>query len=180
MSAAVTMPATAMPLACADSVVIVPLDKRTPSRALNFVRSTWTVNFGASMATRRLPLMRDSFAPLHQRYVDRLLARPSVSVLIAHPVRDAELVCGWLCAERVGGETALHYVYVAGTFRRWGIASALARRLGEGPVICTTWPPPRPESEAPASPSAAQAIVGSGKLPRSWVSDPFWIPKEES
>jgi GNAT superfamily N-acetyltransferase len=169
VSAAVSL--VPLPLAssprCAGAVTLWQLDKVTPSRALNFVRSSWTNHQKDLTRHRRQHILDVEYWQLHSRRVDRLLARPGVEVLVASPVGDRDLVCGWLCAERAGEETVCHYVYVASSFRRWGISLLLAEELGDGPVICTAWTP------------NAVEMARNHRVPSSWSFDPFWLPKGE-
>lgn len=168
MSAAVSMPTSSRRLACADSIDVMPLDTIHPSRALNFVRSSWTANYRESSGAERLHINAADYARLHSRRIDRLLSRPGVSVFVAYPKGDRSIICGWVCLERSENETALHYVYVAVNFRRWGVATALLETLGDGPIAALAWTP------------IASTLAHAGKVPTRLSLDPFWIPKGDS
>ncbi len=63
--------------------------------------------------------------------VESLLTDSTVAWAILVDAANPEFVVGWACAQTFeGGAILLHYVYVAQTFRRLGLASRLLATLG--------------------------------------------------
>lgn len=62
------------------------------------------------------------------RLIEALLKRSNV--VVATPEDDPLSILGWICAGRVDGIFALHYVYVKHVFRGLGIADMLIAAVG--------------------------------------------------
>ena len=100
-----------------------------------FIFASWLRNFQKSgLHSEKIP--RSVLMRKHHAVIERLLARPTVGVLIAHPKGDPDTIVGWLVWERSGADTerpVVHYVYVKGAFRKYGIARQLLESAGLRP-----------------------------------------------
>lgn len=88
-----------------------------------FLTSTWLRNykFSSYFAKR---IKHEVFFKGHQAIIDRLLKKPSVTVLMACDKNHDDTMIGYLAYEP-GEHPTIHFIYVKDTFRMMGIARAL-------------------------------------------------------
>lgn len=60
--------------------------------------------------------------------VERLVTR--LPPLVACDPGNPDTIYGWACGERVTSDLVVHFLYVRGPWRRWGIARKLLAALG--------------------------------------------------
>ncbi len=67
---------------------------------------------------------------LHQRVINRIIARPTVLCLVATMKEDPEVAFGFLVSERESQHVpAVHFLYVKEHFRNMGISKLLMQTL---------------------------------------------------
>lgn len=132
----------------------------------DFVVSSWLQSYTRSLpaklmrADARFGLGRERYWTNQRMRIERILATPTVRVLVA-TVDD--MVVGWACEDRA--QRKLHYIYVKDTFRRQGIANKLAdwaRDANGGMVALTHLPPPwysRPTGAGEHTPWQSHVII---------------------
>jgi L-amino acid N-acyltransferase YncA len=70
-----------------------------------------------------------------ERFVAECYLRGLVSVACA--VSDESQILGYCLADRRGSEAVLHWLYVRGPFRGWGVAQAMAAHATRGCEVVT-------------------------------------------
>lgn len=96
-----------------------------------FISNSWL------KSNRRSPLaqhLRNSvYFDSHKEMVWAALRQQGA--LVAYPtIKGAEdEICGWLCAERDGQRTVVHYAYTHKAYRKLGVAKLLLERTGWHP-----------------------------------------------
>lgn len=76
------------------------------------------------------------FFSRHHAVIERILQRPSTTVLVATPVGEPDTFLGYLIVERALGMTILHFAYVKDAWRRMGVMKALVAAAGIDPNAC--------------------------------------------
>jgi len=90
----------------------------------NFIFSKWLKNykFSSRFAKR---IKNDVFYKWHQLILENILARPSCSIVIAHPTDDPDVNLGFICFETIEDLKVIHYVFVKPEFRNFGLGRTL-------------------------------------------------------
>jgi hypothetical protein len=90
----------------------------------NFIFSKWLKNykFSSRFAKR---IKNDVFYKWHQLILENIMARPSCSVVIAHPIDDPDVNLGFICYENQNDTKIIHYVFVKPEFRNFGLGRTL-------------------------------------------------------
>lgn len=70
-------------------------------------------------------ISRDTFFEFHHQVIERILARPTTQVLIAHYKNEPDLILGFLVWESSATAPVVHFVFVKKGFRETGIAASL-------------------------------------------------------
>lgn len=97
---------------------------------LGFVASGWKRSFQDAPQNASLP---DAvyFARIN-RLFDALMARPTVSVLVARDRERPDTLLGFVCVEWADDAMALHYAFTRKSHRRLGVLTELLRRALDG------------------------------------------------
>lgn len=101
----------------------------------DFIFHSWLKAYKRySHFARRIP--HNIFFRFHHAILERLLSRPSVSVLIAHPEGEPDVIIGYLASEnepQFYKTKLIHFIYVKSAFRNLGIATALLKEAQINP-----------------------------------------------
>lgn len=92
----------------------------------NFVYNSWLHSYRSSHFAR--PIESKTYYAFHHAIIERILARPTCTVLIATHKDTPTIILGYLVLESLEKPT-IHFVYVKQPFRRLGIAKALLGHL---------------------------------------------------
>jgi hypothetical protein len=118
---------------------IRPLD---PARDEGFVFNAWLRSYRRSPIVERMP--NQVYYPEFHEQIEQILARDSVSVLMATTPEDDDRLVGFLVTERLGELVVMHYAYVKQYLRRFGVWRQLAAAAGlniDEPYFYTFHPP---------------------------------------
>ena len=85
-----------------------------------FILREWLRTYSESEFAKRID--RATFFRHHHIYATDLLARGAI---VAALPNDHDVLCGYL----VGAGEVLHYVFVKGQFRRWGIGAEMVEHV---------------------------------------------------
>jgi GNAT superfamily N-acetyltransferase len=101
---------------------------------LPFVFATWLRSYKRSSSfARRVP--NDVFYKFHHQAIERILVRTSAQLRIAHAPDAPGVILGYAVTE----PGVVHFVYVKGDFRRFGIGSALLAHVDVNACVFTHW-----------------------------------------
>lgn len=106
---------------------------------LPFIFSSWLRSYRASAFAKRIK--KDVYFLWHQLVVERILARPSVSTIVACLDGHPDVILGFIVFEKVKDEPKIiHYAFVKESFRRMGITKTLMIGTGiRGPFFFSHW-----------------------------------------
>lgn len=88
----------------------------------NFIYNSWLHSYRSSHFAR--PIESRTYYKFHHAVIERILARPTCSVLIATHKDTPTIILGYMVLDSLTSPT-IHFVYVKQPFRRLGIAKAL-------------------------------------------------------
>lgn len=96
--------------------------KTRPSKVsdIGFIYSTWLKSYKYDSPLTKYT-KQDLFYKQHQKILDKLLSSPNVTIVIACHDQDEDLNFGYIVYE----PSIIHYIYVKGPFRGYGIAKKL-------------------------------------------------------
>ncbi len=96
---------------------------------VGFIFNSWLKSYRQAPATQGIP--SQIFFSEHHKLVERLLT--SSNVIVACDPEDPSQLFGYICASKVEGILAIHYVYIKHTFRGLGIGKMLLNALEHDP-----------------------------------------------
>jgi GNAT superfamily N-acetyltransferase len=108
-----------------DSYVLRPLRAADVAR----IFSDWLQSYHSATEVRKIP--NPVYYHWHHKILESLMVDPMVAWQVAVDPANPDLIAGWACYQHFqGGAALVHYVYVARTFRRLGLASRLLATAG--------------------------------------------------
>ena len=114
------------------------LDRSTPGE-LPLIYSSWLETFRDGNHPR--PVQKHLYYDRQHLVIERILARPTTTVLMVCPEDDPSTIVGWLCWEITLDGWVVHYMFVKAAFREMGVGSSLLRVAGIDPdrAIFSHW-----------------------------------------
>lgn len=110
-----------------------------------FIYSSW-LKAHYDIGSNVKAIDRRTFESHHRTIIEKLLGRSQI--LIASDPEVSDLIYGWIVFEPIGAQVCIHYSYVRGSQRRFGIgrrlyeaAKALGRHDDDLPVLTSHYSP---------------------------------------
>lgn len=106
---------------------------------LNFVRKTWAMSYYYDNYLKN-HLSIKQFHHYHRPIRERILAEPTLAVIICASEANPDQILGWIAAEVLeeSKQMIIHYIYVKDLYRKEGIGKSLLEKvMHEKPVFYT-------------------------------------------
>lgn len=107
-----------------------------------FIVATWSRAYKRSRQAGIIAT--DDWHSVMHRTIERLLARRTVSAIVACDATDPEFAYGWIAGDTSPRAPVVHFAYVKESYRRAGIGRGLLAALGIDPrkfFYFTCWTP---------------------------------------
>ena len=80
----------------------------------------------------------EKFNEQHRPIRENILNRPTAAAIIACNKKEEDQILGWMLVEKTKSPgMTLHYIYVKGPFKEWGVSDQLLKALPDKPVMVT-------------------------------------------
>jgi hypothetical protein len=111
---------------------IRPMEKGDES----FVLGTWLINYKRdSYFAKRI--RNNIYFEYHTKVANSILARPSSKTYVACDQTDPNVLYGYIVTEQVLGFDIVHFCFIKGAFRNFGLARDLYKATGFDPKKTT-------------------------------------------
>lgn len=99
---------------------------------LAFIMSSWLRSFkDTSNFAKDIPT--ETFYPNHHKLLERIIARPTTKIMIAHLEESPEVILSYMVYETMPLSLVIHFMFTKHNFRRFGLAKLLFETLQVNP-----------------------------------------------